>query len=357
MLAELVTTASPAAGHRRRWFAAGEARLAIDVPASGTASEEGLPSLHDAVLLAEHDRLLRALAERCGEDFAWRPIASPEPSPEEMPADEALTFSLAAPGEGLRAGVHLPPELHDALSGSLEMPVVHDVADGKDGGTTDGDGADVGANEVEGEGGGDGGVWIIDNFPFVSLEIERFALSAEDVERVAVGAVVLLPASFGGAWSGTLRLVSSDGGPDGVGGGGSTGTSGGTEPVPDLALPVRLSLEGDPGLVPLGTRPGGAGKGVPVEAVPPRARDGSPAFEGPTCTVTALGVFRVPLSRWVDSGEGDRPPVPWSGPESTSFVVAIENGRDGEGGSAHYTGSIVRLYGGYGVLLAAADPR
>lgn len=188
---------APAEGRERRWFTAGERRLAIDAPArgpstavaSGTTSDTDgaatVAAFHDAVLLEAHATLLDCLADCLDETLDWRPLDAGDVD------DAPLALTLAS-GDARRpdddvvdavAADEGPAGPRLALSGTLpdvcELRARHAPWRGR--------------------------VALHPHRLSTELVLDRLTLDTDDLARCTEGCVVLLPASFGDGWTVSLR--------------------------------------------------------------------------------------------------------------------------------------------------------
>jgi len=170
-----VLPATPAKGIARRWFADGEALLAIDVPERGEAA---LDALQDAVLLGEFDTPLQRIARACGHDFDWR--ASERNAPLQMSAEAAPDGP--EPFESTRSrpiGLALPDTLFERLTSAIDRE--------------------------------EAGLHLTMHRRRCRVVLERLSLDSADRDRLRPGSLLLLPASCRTSWG--IELVSDAGEP------------------------------------------------------------------------------------------------------------------------------------------------
>jgi len=146
-------------GQERRWFAAGETRLALDTPQSKAPAAVRL--LNDAVLLDEHEPLLQCIASWCNTDFDWLPAAGDD--------EHSLAVTLQSnAGRDQQAGLVMP---EDVLTSLPPFP-------------------DAFTDLVS----------VCWHATQASLLLDRVKLSAEEVALLVPGSLLLLPASYADLW-------------------------------------------------------------------------------------------------------------------------------------------------------------
>ena len=163
----------------------------IDAPAR---ERDGVADvLEDAMLLGDCDELLRRVAHGCGEDLAWAPAPAAAAGRADGAVDEPFDFTIGRVGERRgRVAVRLPEPLRGRLAEtSLAPPSAAHAA--RPGATADPSEPD-GGREIR----------IVAHRPALWLELDRFALDADDAARLGDGALLLLPGSFDERWRGAF---------------------------------------------------------------------------------------------------------------------------------------------------------
>lgn len=159
--AESVMLPVSAETHTRRWFADGAARLAIDVDYPVDAR---IDALQDAALLGRLDVLLSDIERRCQREFEWRPSGVDDTSLTVSVRQDATLLGLALSSTDQE---RLLTAVNENDSCSLQLMPHRESR---------------------------------------YLELQTFALDADDVKRLRPGAMLLIPASYHAAWTAQLQI-------------------------------------------------------------------------------------------------------------------------------------------------------